>query len=72
MLLAEVIDCAYHTGIIVQLGGADLQSFRKSGHHGGTHFPCDGVYQQLLLCADAAADEDELRVEDMHHARKGP
>ena len=54
----------------MELGGADLQSFRKSGHHGGAHFPGDGVYQQLLLCADAAADEDELRVEDMHHARK--
>ena len=54
----------------MELGGADLQSFRKSGHHGGTHFLGDGVYQQLLLCADAAADEDELRVEDMHHARK--
>ena len=65
MLLAEVIDCAYHTGIIVQLGGADLQSFRKSGHHRGTHFPCDGVYQQLLLCADAAADE---HLEALQHA----
>ena len=38
MLLAEVIDCAYHTGIIVQLGGADLQPLGKGGHNGGPDF----------------------------------
>ena len=53
--MAEVIDCAYHTGIIVQLGGADLQPLGKGGHNGGPDFGGNGLNEQLLLGAHASA-----------------
>ena len=56
MLLAEVIDCTYHTGIIVQLGGADLQPLGKGGHDGGPDFGGNGLDEQLLLGTHAAAE----------------
>ena len=42
----------------------------KGGHNGSPHLSGDGFDEQLLLSADAAADEDELRVEDVHQPRK--
>ena len=70
MALAEIVDGADHSGVVVQLGGADLQPFGKGRHHGGSHLGRNGVDEQLLLGAHAAADQDQLGVEDVHHAGK--
>ena len=70
MALAEIIYRADHSGVVVQLGGADLKPFGKGRHHGGFHLGRNGVDEQLLLGAHAAADQDQLRVEDVHHACK--
>ena len=68
--LAEVIHSAHHTGVVVQLCGADLQPLGKGGHHRCLYFGGNGGDEQLLLGAHAAADQNELRVEDVHHACK--
>ena len=54
----------------MQLGGADLQPLGKGGHDGGPDFGGNGLDEQLLLGAHAAADENELWVKDVHHACK--
>ena len=56
----KVIHRADQPGIILQGSVFQFQSLGKSGHDAGTYFFGQRVDQQLLLGADAAADQDQL------------
>ena len=55
----KVIHRADQPGIILQGSGFQFQTLGKSGHDAGAYFFGQRVDQQLLLGADAAADQDQ-------------
>ena len=69
-MLFKIVHGTYQPGIILQGSGFQFQSLGKSGHDAGAYFFGQRVDQQLLLGADAAADQDQLRVEDVNRARE--
>ena len=70
MVLFKIVHGTYQPGIILQGSGFQFQSLGKSGHDAGAYFFGQRVDQQLLLGADAAADQDQLRVEDVNQPGK--
>ncbi len=70
MALAEIVDGADHSGVVVQLGARISSPSAKAGITEAFTLSRNGVDEQLLLGAHAAADQDQLGVEDVHHAGK--
>ena len=70
LLLLKIIHCTDKAGVVLEGCGLQLQSLGEGGHDAFAHLRGQRVYQKRLLRADAAADQDQLRVEDVYKARK--
>ena len=69
-VISEIVHCADKPGVVLEGGGLQLQPLGEGGHDAFAHLRGQRVDQQRLLCADAAADQDQLRVEDVYKARR--
>lgn len=70
LLLLKIIHCADKAGVVLEGCSPDLKALGEGGHDAFAHLRGQRVYQKRLLRADAAADQDQLRVEDVYKARK--
>ena len=69
-VISEIVHCADKPGVVLEGGGLQLQPLGEGGHDAFAHLRGQRVDQKRLLRADAAADQDQLRVEDVYKARK--
>ena len=69
-VISEIVHCADKPGVVLEGGGLQFQPLGEGGHDAFAHLRGQRVYQKRLLRADAAADQDQLRVEDVYKARK--
>ena len=59
-VISEIVHCADKPGVVLEGGGLQLQPLGEGGHDAFAHLRGQRVDQQRLLCADAAADQDQL------------
>ena len=65
-VISEIVHCADKPGVVLEGGGLQFQPLGEGGHDAFAHLRGQRVYQKRLLRADAAADQDQLRVEDVY------
>ena len=65
-VISEIVHCADKAGVVLEGGGLQLQPLGEGGHDAFAHLRGQRVDQQRLLCADAAANQNQLRVENVH------
>ena len=63
---AEILHCAHQPCVVLQRGGADFQPLGKGGHDGGANLGGHRLDEKLLLGGHPAADQKQLRVEQMN------
>ena len=59
-VISEIIHCTDKAGVVLKGCGPDLKALGEGGHDAFAHLRGQRVDQKRLLCADAAADQDQL------------
>lgn len=62
IVFPEIIHGTDQTGVVLEGGGFDFQPLRESGHDRLAHLRGQRIDQKLLLGADTAANQNQLRL----------
>ena len=69
-MLLKIVHCTDKAGVVLEGCSPDLKALGEGGHDAFAHLRGQRVDQKRLLRANAAANQDQLRVEDVYKARK--